>query len=212
MEVISGSPAAEYGDKTSLVISASTRSGLGQRTSGSLAAHYGSFGTVGEEATLGVGQARWENFLVFNTERTGRFLDTPEFRPIHDAGNTGTFFDRVDYQPNGTNAFHLDLLGACNWTQIPNTYDQPRQDQKQKVISYNIAPGYQHTFNAQTLLTVNAFFRRDQVNYFPSGDAFGDSPATLTQDRSLTNYGFHSDLARVQGQHNFSRHKLRISS
>src|SRR5207237_2935110 len=47
MEVISGSPAAEYGDKTSLVINATTRSGLGQKPTGSLLASYGSFGTVG---------------------------------------------------------------------------------------------------------------------------------------------------------------------
>ena len=81
MEVISGSPAAEYGDKTSLVINATTRSGLGQKPTGSLLASYGSFGTVGEEATLGLGNARWGNFLVFNAERSGRFLDTPEFWP-----------------------------------------------------------------------------------------------------------------------------------
>src|SRR5439155_22362682 len=64
MEVISGTPAAEYGDKTSLVVSATTRSGLGQKPSGSLLAKYGSFGTIGEEATLGLGAARWGNFLV----------------------------------------------------------------------------------------------------------------------------------------------------
>ncbi len=36
MEVISGSPPAEYGDKTSLVINATTRSGLGRPASASL--------------------------------------------------------------------------------------------------------------------------------------------------------------------------------
>src|SRR5207244_2916991 len=97
----------------------------------------------------------------------------------------------------------LDLLGARNWMQIPNTYDQPRQDQKQKVVSFNIAPGYQHTIDGRTLLSVNAFFRLDQVDYYPSRDAFDDSPATLAQSRSLANYGVHADLSRVQGRHNF---------
>ena len=73
--------------------------------------------------------------------------------------------------------------------QVPNTYDQPRQDQKQKVVSFNIAPGYQHTLDARTLLSVNAFVRRDQVDYYPSRDPLDDSPATLAQDRSLTNFG-----------------------
>src|SRR2546423_552729 len=49
MEVISGSPPAEYGDKTSLVVNATTRSALGQKPSGSFLAAYGSFGSIGEE-------------------------------------------------------------------------------------------------------------------------------------------------------------------
>ena len=106
MEVISGSPPAEYGDKTSLVINAVTRSGLGQKPPGSFAASYGSFGTIGEEATLGLGSPRWGNFLAVNAERTGRFLDTPEFWPMHDVGNTGTLFDRLDFQPGGKDALH----------------------------------------------------------------------------------------------------------
>ena len=36
---------AEFGDKTSLVVNAQTRSGLGQKTFGSFIAQYGSFGT-----------------------------------------------------------------------------------------------------------------------------------------------------------------------
>jgi len=95
MDVISGSPSAEFGDKTSLIINATTRSGLGQKATGSFAVSYGSFGSEGEEATLGLGGSHWGNFLVFNAERTRRFLDTPEFRPIHDAGNTGTFFRSI---------------------------------------------------------------------------------------------------------------------
>ncbi len=45
LEVISGAPPAEYGDKTSLVINVTTRSGLGETTPhGSVTASYGSFG------------------------------------------------------------------------------------------------------------------------------------------------------------------------
>jgi len=46
MEVISGAPPAEFGDKTSLVIKVTTRSGLGVTPAhGSVIASYGSFGT-----------------------------------------------------------------------------------------------------------------------------------------------------------------------
>jgi hypothetical protein len=201
LDVISGSPAAEYGDKTSLILNATTRSGLGQKPSGSFAAKYGSFGAVGEEATLGAGGARWGNFLAANSERTGRFLDSPEFWPMHDAGNTATIFDRFDLHRGAKDAAHLNVLAARNWMQVPNTYDQPRQDQRQKVISFNIAAGLEHSLNARTLIAVNAFFRRDQVQYFPSRSPFDDSPATVAQDRSLSNLGFHAKASGAQGRH-----------
>jgi hypothetical protein len=36
------------------------------------------------------------------------------------------------------------------------------------VLTWDIAPGYQHTFNANYLLTVNPYIRKDEFSYFPS--------------------------------------------
>ncbi len=48
MQVIEGAPPAEYGDKTSLVIQVTTRSGQGEtKPTGSINASYGSFGSAG---------------------------------------------------------------------------------------------------------------------------------------------------------------------
>ena len=188
LELVSSAPNAEYGDKTSLVVSAVTRSGLGQKPTASLDLNYGSFGTVGEEATFGLGGAKWGNYLVANFSRTGRFLDTPEFTPFHDKGNNETLFDRIDYQPGSRDSFHLNLFAARNWFQIPNTYDQLDQDQRQQARTLSYALGYQHTFTPQTLLTINPFYRQDRVNYYPSADISFDTPATLSQDRHLTNW------------------------
>ena len=202
MELITGAQPAEFGDKTSLVVNAQTRSGLGQKTFGSLIGSYGSFGTLSEQATLGFGSAKIGNFMVVNSVRTGRFLDTPEFWPVHAIGNNGTFFDRFDWQPAARDAFHLNLFGARNWFQVPNTYDQPAQDQRQRVLTWNIAPGYQHTFSAHTLLTSNMFVRKDQVSYYPSRDPFADTPATVGEARQLLNYGTKTDISYAAGRHN----------
>jgi hypothetical protein len=202
MELITGSQPAEFGDKTSLVVSAQTRSGLAQKPFGGFSVQYGSFGTIAEEGSIGSGNARAGNFLVFNALRSGRFLDTPEFWPVHAIGNNGTLFDRIDLQPSATDAFHLNLYAARNWFQVPNTYDQPEQDQRQRVFTWNIAPGYQHTFNARTLLTLNPFIRQDQVNYYPSGDLFADAPATIGESRRLLNYGIKADVSYAAGGHN----------
>ena len=69
------------------------------------------------------------------------------------------------------------------------------QDQKQRVLPWNIAPAYQHTFGSATLLTINPFVRRDQVNYYGSRDPLDDTPVTESQSRFLTNYGGKADVS-----------------
>jgi hypothetical protein len=202
MEVVTGTPSAEFGDKTSLIAEITTRSGLGAgRTFGSIEAYYGSFGTTGGSVGLGFGNSKFGNFMALEGTRSGRFLDTPEFHPIHDIGNGQTIFDRLDYQPGGKDVFHLNLFTARNWIQIPNDLDQLAQDQHQRVLTWNIAPGYQHTFNARTLLTVNPYVRKDQFSYYPSRDPFADFPATQRSSRQLLNWGVKADVATTKGRH-----------
>jgi hypothetical protein len=201
MELITGAAEAEFGDKTSLVVQATTRSGLGApRMFGSVDASYGSFGTTGGGFSLGDGTAKFGNFLAVDGVRSGRFLDTPEFRPFHAIGNNQTIFDRIDYQPTAKDAFHLNLFTARNWIQIPNSLDQLAQDQRQRVLTWSIAPGYQHTFSSTTLLTVNPYIRKDQFNYYPSRDLFDDTPATQSQQRQLLNWGTKADVATTIGK------------
>ena len=69
LEVISGAPPAEYGDKTSLVIKVTTRSGQGVTTPhGSVTASYGAFGTANAGFDLAYGGEKWGNFIA--AERT----------------------------------------------------------------------------------------------------------------------------------------------
>lgn len=204
MEIVSGTPDAQYGDKTSLVVNATTRSGLGAKTFGTLVSNWGSFGAWGGSATLGFGTPRFGEFIALDGVTSGRFLDTPEFTPFHDRGNNESIFDRLDWQPTGADAFHLNLFTARNWFQVPNSYDQLSQDQRQRTLTWSIAPAYQHTFNSHTLLTVNPYVRRDQVDYYPSRDPFSDSPITASQRRYLTNYGAKAEISYVIGNHDLS--------
>ncbi len=67
MEVVTGTPAAEFGDKTSLIAQITTRSGLGAgRTFGNIDANYGSFGTTGGGVGLGFGNAKFGNFIALD--------------------------------------------------------------------------------------------------------------------------------------------------
>jgi hypothetical protein len=202
MELITGAPEAQYGDKSSLVVNATTKSGLASRRFGSIGASFGSFGSYGEDGTFGWGTAKLGNFVAVNGIRTGHFLDAPEFHAFHDIGNGESIFDRVDFLPRPSDAFHLNLFLARNWFQVPNSYDQLSQDQKQRVLTWNVAPGYQHTFGSSTLLTINPFVRRDQVNYYGSRDPFADTPVTESQNRFLTNFGVRADVSTSYKRHN----------
>src|ERR1700726_3514661 len=85
LEVIGGAPPAEFGDKTSLVIKVTTRSGLGQTTPvGTVRASYGSFGSVTGGFDVAFGGKKWGNFISASALNTSRFLDPPELQAIHD--------------------------------------------------------------------------------------------------------------------------------
>jgi hypothetical protein len=205
LDAIFGATPAEYGDKTSLVVTAITRSGLGQNQAhGDLVTQYGSFGTVGQSASLGLGNNKIGNFTALNWIRSGRFLDPPELAVFHAVGNNENIFDRVDFQPRAADALHLNLFLARSWFQIPNTYDQLNsgQDQRQQVRSMSIAPGWVHTFSPSALLTVNPYYRQDLVDYYPSASYMSDQPATMGQNRRLTNFGIKADVAYSKGRHN----------
>src|SRR5258708_30119430 len=203
MQVTTGTPDAEFCDKSSLIAQITTRSGLGSgRAFGNIGANYGSFGSTGGTTGLGFGNAKFGNFIALDGLRSGHFLDTPEFKPIHDIGNNQTIFDHFDYQPNGKDIFHLNLFTARNWLPIPNDLDQLTQDQHQRVLTWSIAPGYQHTFGAHTLLTINPYVRKDQLNYYASRDPFADTPATQNQNRQLLNWGVKADISTTRGRHN----------
>ena len=206
VEVITGAPPAEYGEKTSLVINAITKSGLGvDKSFGSLTSTYGSFGTAAGSLTFGEGGKHWGEFLSLNTVRSGRYLDPPEFSSLHNVGNNETIFNRMDFQPNETDTFHLNLFFARAWFQTPNTYDQQTagQDQREWILSYNIAPSWVHILNSNSTIAVNPYFRQDQVHYIPSRNALSDQPASVSQSRRLTNTGVKADYSFANRFNNF---------
>jgi len=218
MEVISGAPPAEFGDKTSLVIKVTTKSGLGvTKPTGSVTASYGTFGTANVGFNLAYGGEKWGNFIAANGLKSGRFLDGPEFSVFHDKGNQENLFDRFDYNLSQANALHLNASYTRSWFQTPNTFDNLNvldpsgnnvgdTDQRSKIGTFNIAPTWTRLIGSTAVFALGAFVRRDQYNYYPSNNAFADlgpiNSETISQDRKLTNAGVRSDISYVKGIHN----------
>jgi hypothetical protein len=228
LEVIAGAPPAEYGDKTSLVIVATTRSGQGvTKPTGSFYTSYGAFGTGTAGVDLSYGGKKWGNFVEIDGLESGRFLDPPEFSVIHDKGNEENVFDRVDYSFSSADSIHLDLNYSRSWFQNPNAYDNVNvtnvlaggttanplfgavgdTDQRSKIGTYNIAPTYTRIINNDTVFNFGAFVRHDDYNYYPSSNPLADlGPANLqtssiAQHRTLMNAGLHTDVSYAHGIH-----------
>jgi hypothetical protein len=231
LEVISGAPPAEFGDKTSVVINVTTRSGQGLTSpKGSITTSYGSFGTEDLAINFGYGGKNWGNFISASGLNSGRFLDPPEFAVMHDKGNEENVFDRVDYQISTGDSIHLNLGFTRSWFQTPNSFDTQNAtawsglvvdngglgpngvrvgpaDQRSQIKTFNIAPSWTRALSTDTVFTFGGFVRRDNYNYYPSANPFSDlSPdlqqQTVGQNRTLTNTGVRSDISRVKGIHN----------
>jgi hypothetical protein len=224
LEVISGAPPAEFGDKTSVVIKVTTRSGLDTpRPTGNVNTSYGSFGSVNTGFNFGAGNKKMGDFIAGNFLDTSRFLDPPEFEAIHDRGNETNFFNRADYRINAKDTAQLNLEYTRSWFQTPNSYDNlnpaqfngglasgslPATDQRAKIGTFNVAPTWTHVLSPEAVLNTGAFVRKDQFDYYPSGNPLSDlGPAnlqreTVDQTRSLTNFGIHSDISWSRGRQN----------
>ena len=217
IQVIAGAPPAEYGDKTSLVIQVTTRSGQGVTTpTGSITSSYGSFGSATGGIDIGYGSQAWGNFFELDGLNTGRFLDSPEFAVFHDKGNEQNVFDRLDYQFTPVDALHLNLNYSRSWFQTPNSYDNlnvvdqfgnavGNTDQHSKIETFDIAPTYTRILGKNAVLNFGPYIRKDSYQYFPSGNPLADlgppnlQNQTIAQYRTLTNAGVHSDLTYTKG-------------
>ncbi len=221
VQVIEGAPPAEYGDKTSLVIDLTTRSGLGlTHPTGSITANYGTFGTDFGEIAVGNGGDRFGNFFVINGLRTSRFLDAPEFNTLHDKGNEENVWDRVDLRLGDQDSIHLNLNYTRSWYQNPNTYDQqapapdpvtgaalPASDQRTQIGTFIISPTYTHVIGNNAVFNLNPYVRKDYFYYYPSANPFSDffvnQNESINQERTLLNYGVRADLSYTRGKQAF---------
>ncbi len=223
LEVVPGAPPAEFGDKTSVLIKVTTRSGQGVTPPhGDVTASYGTFGSSTGAFQLGYGGQNWGNFIAVNGLDTSRFLDPPEFTVMHDKGNEENVFDRVDYKLTQADSVQLNLGYTRSWFQNPNSFDQQLHpglvnpvtgdllgptDERSQIRTINVAPSWTRLVSSSAVLTFGGFLRQDRYNYYPSADPFADlapdlQSETIGQGRTLANMGLRSDVTYVKGINN----------
>jgi hypothetical protein len=82
------------------------------------------------------------------------------------------------------------------------------QDQRSKIVTFNIAPSWTHLISSNAVFTLGAFVRRDGYDYYPSNNPFADlgppslQRETVSQYRTLTNAGALANISYVKGINN----------
>ena len=183
IEVISGAPPAEYGDKTSLVIVATTRSGQGvTKPTGSINASYGIL-RLGDrrlrsllrrqEAGATSSRSTASTPAAFSIRRSSPSSTTRATRRTSSTAST-TAFHHGD-------SIHLNLNYSRSWFQTPNAYDNlnvqnvisggtsaspvfgnvGNTDQRSKIGTFNISPTYTRIISNNSVFNLGAFVRKD---------------------------------------------------
>ena len=218
MEVIAGAPPAEYGDKTSVVINVTTRSGQGMTTPhGSLTASYGSFGTVQCRLQPRLRRQKWGNFISASGLNSGRFLDPPEFTVITTRATKKTYLIAWTSKLSKADSIHLNLGFTRSWFQTPNSFDTQNAtawsglvvdngglgpdglpvgsaDQRSQIKTFNIAPSWTHLISSNYGLHAWGFRPPRPVQLLSEQTIRSPiwprtSSRKLGQDRTLTNAG-----------------------
>ncbi len=220
LEVISGAPPAEFGDKTSLVIKVTTRSGLGVHDPDGKRDDF--VRQVLERQALGFnlayGMQKWGNFITASglTQRTlpgsARNLQRYTIK-----GTKRIFLTEWTIRLRQKDSLHGNFQYTRSWFQTPNTFDNlnvldpdgnavGNTDQRSKIGTFNVAPTWTRLMGASAVFTLGGYVRRDQYNYYPSDNPLADfgpiNSETIGQDRNLTNAGVRSDISYVKGMHN----------
>jgi hypothetical protein len=201
LEIVYGNVPAEYGEKTGAVINIVTKSGLNSPFRGEIYGGAARFSTYEGGVSLGGGSEQLGVFGSVTGSWSDRFLDPVNPDNLHNNGETGRGFLRVDHASADLQS-HLRftaLVGTTN-RDVPNTYTQESAGQDQRVHSrdQNYSFGWTRAFSERTVIDANGFARLSRFELLPSGS---DTPVTATSNRTLNNFGVNVAVTKLKGNH-----------
>ncbi len=195
-QVITGNIPAEFGDKTSAIVTLNTKSGLDTPWRGSVSASGGSFDSGAIDAEVGGRFRKIGMFLTADTSRNRRFLDPPEIENFHNRGGLTHFFARFDWMASTKDVFRLTLSTNGTDFQVPNMQEQQLEGQKQRqeLRDDYEAFAWNHTFDGTAVSDVTVF-RRSSTGRLLDPDQTG-KPFFLEQNRRQRTEGLRASMSK----------------
>lgn len=200
-EMITGNIPAEFGGKSSSIVSLTTKSGLGIPWRGALALSAGSLESSAIDAEVAGQIKKFGIFLTADTSESHRFLDPPEIQNFRNDGGLAHVFGRFDLQASRNDVVRLTLSANGSSFQVPNLLEQEEegQRQRQELRDDYEALHWTHIFNPATVADVT-LFRRSSTAKLLDPDLTG-TPFFIGQHRNQRTEGLNVSLSKDRGRH-----------
>lgn len=199
VNVVTGGFPAEFGNRFGGILDITTRSGRSLEGHGLAVAgagtglhHDASFEFGGEAGRLGY-------YFYAGGVESGRFLNPPTPREIHDRGYSGQTVAQLDYE-GGRNLWKLLLIGSGSNFELPNAPEEAAagRDAARRLRSETAILSWQRIFSPRSLLASSIYQRSSSDRLVPTSDPltpFGEASRT-----SLTT-GAKMDFTQTRDRH-----------
>jgi len=199
INLLSGSFAAEYGNRFGGIVDMTTRSGFDVKDHGSIRAAVGTFDTRDAFAEYGGTRGKLGYYASVSGFTSGWYLTPPEPRQLHDFGFGLRGSGQLDYRL-ANDSLSLFVTGGGTNFELPNIAEDQEvgRNSMRRLRSQTGILTWQHAFSPRTLWTTSLYERTVEDRLAPTADPitpFGDgSRASLTS-------GIKSDFLRGWRNH-----------
>src|SRR5262249_14280825 len=200
VEISTANIPAEYGNKVAGVIAVTSKSGLELANEGSVTMSGGSFETVEGSVEMGGHTKKFGYFISSAFGASHRFLDPPAIENFHNEGSGLKFFTKLDYTPNPSDLFRLNLFANAQGFDVPNLPDQEAEGQNQRRNTNDNMQSFswQHIFSPNLVGYLAGYHRYNSAD-LKSNDETG--PVWAEQSRHHSNYGLLGSLSYHKSRH-----------
>ena len=198
---IGGGFSAEFGNRFGGILDIATRSGSDLGGHGSLSVGIGTQLNHDTAFEYGGSQGRFGYYFFVSGFESGRFLNPPTSREIHDLGKGGSFAAQFDYQGDRY-SFKLLLMGGGSNFELPNTQEEAELGRNafRRIRSQTAILSWQRILSPRAVLSTSFYQRTVSDRLLGTTDSetpFGEG------SRSTLTTGAKSDLAWSWGIHQF---------
>jgi outer membrane cobalamin receptor len=201
LEVLRGSYAAEYGDRTYGVFNVVPRTGFERDREAELLISYGNFNQTNDQLSFGSHTKRFAYYASINGNRSDYGLETPIPQVLHDQSNGFGGFTSLLFNPNAKDQLRLIASVRRDFYQVPNDRDAQdngvRDIERERDAFLNFS--WVHTLNSKLLLTVSPFYHYNRAAFIGGPN---DSPVVARDERSSQYAGAQAVLSALTRQHN----------